>query len=670
MKILSAKKTVSILGFLILLFALPVALFLSRQIQYYVSKAAYKKASLVIDASVSYEKINSTWQAFAQGGEMEKDSPIPVSFQDSLTFLNQITPQYIRIDHVFDFYQPAVIENNQITSYNWQKLDKLVNNITSIGAVPFFALSYFPPQITDDGTPIGNIKNWQIWQQLVSSLVNRYSGKNQKNIPNIAYEVWNEPDLFGSWKMGYGKNYLTLYNQTAKAIKNLNNLNPLQIGGPSTTALYPAWITGLLSFAQKNNLPLDFISFHRYSQNPFQFRKDLNSAQKIISKFPNTNNLKIYITEWGPDSNPNPIYDNQYSAIHALASSIQMQQKNVLAFAFEIKDGPGAKKNYGRWGIFTHQNFGLSPKPRFFAFKFLNQLTGNTLLVRGQNSTITAIGVKDANTIKLLVVNFPQGNYTQKTVPINFTNLKNAVYSYKETGFLKSSSVHPLITVQNNTFKKTISLEPNQAILITLTKTQDLASFEPGPFGYKNDLGLIFDNKLPQITISQNNLTFDKGSIEFYLKPTFLASALSQPTIFSIPLQNNQSFLLKKHQPGFSEILTAGIFDQDQKPVFTVDTLIQNINKDGWYHLAISFDTTKAKNSFLKIYLDGQIKNQKQGNFQIQPTGNLTVGNFSGAIDELRFSSIPRDPISYYQKPLIADQYTLILRHFDGQTNK
>lgn len=668
MKTHLSKKTISIVTFLLLLLTLPLSFFLSQKIQYYISKATYQKANLVIDAANIKESINPNWQAFSQGGEMEKDST-PVSFQDTLGFLNQITPQYIRIDHVFDFYQPAIIENNKITSYNWQKLDKVVNDIKSTGATPFFSLSYFPPQITDDGTPIGNINNWQIWNQMVATLVNRYSGKNQKNIPNIIYEVWNEPDLFGSWKMGYSKNYLTLYHQTATTIKNLQNLNSYQLGGPATTAFYPAWIKGLVSFSQKNNLPLHFISFHRYSQNPYQFQKDFQNAQALLNKL-NASHLKIYLTEWGPDSNPNPIYDQTYSAIHTLASAISMQRQNNLAFSFEIKDGPGDKKNYGRWGIFTHQKFGISPKPRFYAFKFLNKLTGNILPVTGQNTTISALASKNQNHINLLVVNFPQNYYTQKTVPVTFINLENGIYSYQESFFLKSSLPPQSVTINNNTLKKAVPLSANQAVLITLVKTKDLATFDRGPFGYQNDLALTFDAQTPKITFDQNSSPSNKGTIEFYLKPAFLASAIQNPDIFVLPLKNNQSFKLKKGLSGFAEKLIAGVFDQNDTPVFTVDFPIQNLSQNNWSHLAISFDATKQNSSFLKIFLNGQIKDQKKGSLQIIPSNNLTIGNFQGSIDELRISSIPRDPISYFQRPLEKDQFTLILRHFDGSVNQ
>jgi len=661
------KTTLKSLTLILILLSIPLTIFLSKQIQYLVSKATYQQANLIIDTANQYNQINPTWQALTQGGEIESDSLTPVSFADTTDYLKKITPQYIRIDHIFDFYQPAIIENGQITSYSWLKLDKVVNDIIASGATPFFSLSYFPPALTDDGTPIGNIKDWGVWQQLVSQLASRYSGNNQKNIPNIAYEVWNEPDLFGSFKPSYGKNYLDLYYHCTKPISQLDNLNSPIIGGPATTALYPNWIKALVSFTQTQSLPLDFISFHRYSQNPFQFKKDILDAKKILSQFPNTKNIKVYITEWGPDSNPNPIYGTSYSAIHTLASSIQMQSSNVLAFSFEIKDGPGENNN--GWGLFTNQNSSTTPKPRFYALEFLNQLKGDSLFVKGQNSTVTALATIHQDTTSLLVVNFPQGSYTQDVIPITFQNLNPATYTLKiQTLFSKTQAQD--VTIKENNYQFPLYLKSNQAALISLQKTKDLATFEPGPFNYQNDLGLIFDQNVPQLTFSPDKLNLEKGTIEFYLKPTFLASVLEKPTILSLPLDNNQFFLIRKDHLGFSDVFSAGIFDKDKNPIFVVNTPIHNMQQDNWYHLAVSYDTTLSDKSFLKIYLDGKIKDTNQKDFSLVSRQNLTIGNFQGGIDELRFSSIPLDPYTYYYKPLKKDNNTLSLYHFDGKTSR
>src|SRR3972149_1571123 len=53
-----------------------------------------------------------------------------------------------------------------------------------------------------------------VWQNLAQKTVEHVSGKAGLNLSNVYYEVWNEPDLFGGYKVYGGKNYLDLYSHS------------------------------------------------------------------------------------------------------------------------------------------------------------------------------------------------------------------------------------------------------------------------------------------------------------------------------------------------------------------------------------------------------------------------------------------------------------------------
>ena len=54
-----------------------------------------------------------------------------------------------------------------------------------------------------------------------------------------------------------------------------------------------------------------------------------------------------------------------------IATTALMEGKIDKIFNFEIKDGVGPTKNWGRWGMLTHEKWGTPEiKPRYRAMQF------------------------------------------------------------------------------------------------------------------------------------------------------------------------------------------------------------------------------------------------------------------------------------------------------------
>jgi Glycosyl hydrolases family 39 len=68
-----------------------------------------------------------------------------------------------------------------------------------------------------------------------------------------------------SWMYaGTDSGYNALYTHTSKGLAAADNL--IRIGGPAGSAgESPSLISNLVSYVKSNNLKLDFISFHNYS---------------------------------------------------------------------------------------------------------------------------------------------------------------------------------------------------------------------------------------------------------------------------------------------------------------------------------------------------------------------------------------------------------------------
>ena len=390
-------KVLRILTIFAILFSIPVGIYLVGQSTGFFGQAGGVESNLVIDAGTSFPDSNYSWKNLAQGGEEKGRMLGNVTSQ-----ISTLHPNYIRIDHVFDFYD---------IQSGWTNLDQTLNDITSTGAKPFISLSPLPE------TPL----NWADWEGKVQNLVQHISGT--LGVTNVYYEVGNEPDLFGGWKTYGPKNYFDLYAHSVAAANRAGGVKPFKIGGPGTTQLYQSWAQDFAKFVLASNLRLDFYSWHKYSSNLDNYDNNEVNAKAWLIESGLPNNIELVISEIGPHSNNNPVYDNGFGGIHAIAVSATMEDSINKLFTFEIKDGP-----VNKWGILNRDGVA---KPRYNALSFLNNIVGNRVRVTGQGSWVKAFAKSDGNVIRTLVVNYdPNGTHTE-AVPLNFINLPSRNFHYR-----------------------------------------------------------------------------------------------------------------------------------------------------------------------------------------------------------------------------------------------
>ncbi len=431
-----------------LIIAVFAGVYLVQQVVRYFSGAAGQSANLTIDMTTDYGASADAWRNLAQGGEEKGRMLLPVTAQ-----VKALRPEYIRIDHVFDYYDAGALDN-------------IIRDITATGAKPFIALSYMPPAISKSGAVDDVPRNWADWETGVQTLIQHVSGKGGLGISGVYYEVWNEPDLFGNFKINGGKSYLDLYLHSAIGASRAGGTLPFKFGGPATTGYYPNWMNGLLAFASKNNLRLDFLSWHKYGKSLTDYENDVANARSLLENY-NLAGREMIITEIGPNGANDPAYDNSFGAIHLLATSVILQNEVTKTFTFEVKDGPGDKQYWGRWGLFTNEKFGLPvEKPRGRAISFLNGLIGGTKInVFGQGSWVRAMGKKLSPTMaRILVVNYDPAGVHNENVPITLANLTSPNFTIKRTDFLGGSTLQEVSTTSAE-WKTTAYFKPNSAAI-------------------------------------------------------------------------------------------------------------------------------------------------------------------------------------------------------------
>jgi len=418
-----AKKNQIIITIIFFLL-LPVFILLIKQQQDLRRHATDIPANIIIYTKNSVGNIpKNFWSNFSQGGEESHTNMI----KPALSYLQKLSPQYIRIDHVFNYY-------------NQKELDETVETILETGAKPFFSLTN-PDEVPN-------------WEETVTALVHRYSV--EKNIPNIYYEVLNEPDLFNKMHYKGDNNYLDFYAKTANAVAIGAESASYKIGGPSTSGYYPNWIKNLLEYCNNNHIKLDFLSWHKYSKYPTDYLSDIENLNSLLSSYPNFRDIEKIISEFGPTPENDNSYNSLSAGIHLLSSASRLSPYIHKVFTFEIIDGPNT-----HWGLIKKDG---SVKPRYSAFEFLNQLKGELIGQEGNGSHVSALATKYNQTIQILLVNYDPDNKHEETVPITLKDLPPGQYKLNKTQFLGNTTSEIL-----NTNQTTIYMSPNSAYLLELT---------------------------------------------------------------------------------------------------------------------------------------------------------------------------------------------------------
>ncbi len=438
----------------------------------YSSRATAVKANLVIDIKRTTGTVSPRWLSLAQGGE-EKGVRM---LENVVSDVAALSPHYIRLDHLYDYYDVVSRGSDGNLTFQWDQLDATVCDIYQTGAKPFLSLSYMPTVLSSDGSVIAAPNNWDEWSLVVQKTIERYSGTSTQIcgqysgdlMKDIYYEVWNEPDLelFGKWSYyGGDRDYKKLYYHSVQGANRAQNVQNFFIGGPVTTKAYKNWVQGLLNYVVANNIRIDFLSWHHYSKDTDDYTDDAADFNAWLSEpqFQRFQSLPRIISEWGYDSEPNPIADTNVGAAHTIASIRNFSRYNfALAFLFEIKDGPKPS-----WGLMSYTG---EKKPRYFALQLLNKLEGNSLNVEGEGTHVRAMASTSPNKTTVVLVNYDKDNKNNEAVPLAINNMQDGAYTLIITYLDGTATTIKDVAVTDGTLQRSILMPPNMVVAVELQK--------------------------------------------------------------------------------------------------------------------------------------------------------------------------------------------------------
>jgi hypothetical protein len=302
----------------------------------------------------------------AQGGESDD----PDFLANVVGQTRALGPGLLRIDNIYNYYDIVGRTPEGALTYNWAKLDRVLDHVRAMGREPLICLSYMPETMSVSGeSRVEPPAKLEEWSALVEATVRHVNVERRMGVRY--WEVWNEPDQISFWRSGF-PDYMRLYDATVKAALTADPT--VKIGGPAVGRFSAVHLDEFLRHEENMGAQgkVDFISWHDYGRSPEELAAHIREARALLADFPRFQ-PEIFITEFnvlqgGPnDTSADGNTDRVQGAI-ALLSSIEAMQRERLdrAFLFELKDGLGPKQYWGRWGVLTNDG---QPKPVYHTLK-------------------------------------------------------------------------------------------------------------------------------------------------------------------------------------------------------------------------------------------------------------------------------------------------------------
>lgn len=281
--------------------------------------------------------------------------------------------------------------------YDFEWLDKIVDNLLAIGCTPWLCLCYGNYLYQEEGEnqdggafglpPIHTEEQRTAWANYVSAVATHYKGRLKY------YEVWNEPDGPWCWQHGVdGYEYGAFARATGKAVKEADS--DAKIISGSFCLGYTMWLDRAFRAGMADYT--DYISYHSYGYDiDVGIEKLVADIRTVIDRYDPT--IKIVQGEVGCQSRPDglgALADGQWNEtiqakalLRRLVSDISTEVEftswfstvDMLENAIDY-DPACPEKNYGFFGVLREElENGMptsvySPKPSYYALQNLCKL--------------------------------------------------------------------------------------------------------------------------------------------------------------------------------------------------------------------------------------------------------------------------------------------------------
>ena len=284
--------------------------------------------------------------------------------------------------------------------WNPSYLDGNVALDRQAGVAPELIVDYFPSCLADRSSAPERAK----WKKLVYQMALHEITAEGVRI----FEVWNEPSF--QMPLNGTTGYLQLYNDTATQLERAAGAAgvSIEVGGPAVDevgSIDNTWVLALAKYVVQHGLPLDFVSWHNYPDNPDEapsatfpngdcvtgpstsaspcwynpnldatlYGRGAQSLKQALAAYPTLHPL-LWVDEWAIDSGIEIRSSQPYGAAFVAAALDSAQQGGVDRMSYyDTADG-----TFDDFGLLFNN---LTPKPAYYAFDMWHELAGQLLPV-------------------------------------------------------------------------------------------------------------------------------------------------------------------------------------------------------------------------------------------------------------------------------------------------
>ncbi|MDY5015770.1 MAG: hypothetical protein SO063_06850 [Eubacteriales bacterium] len=312
-------------------------------------------------------------------------------------------------------------------SYDFSQTDLYIQAILDVGAKPIYRLG-----VSIEHTPVKRFiyapKDPEKWAAVCEHIVRHYNeGWKDGMHAGIEYwEIWNEPESGAMW-IGTREQYFELYETTARRLKAC--FPSIKIGGYASCGFYALtdnpkgetelnpwqqlcqsfvdWAEAFVPFCAERAIPLDFFSWHLYSEDPEKFAAHARYVRALLDRCGMTATESI-LDEWNLSGEDMFVRMREAEgAAHALAVLCRIQENAVDVAAYY-----DAQPTMSYCGIFNLAP--LAPTRAFYALRYWNTLyrLGTLAETAVQGNGLYACGATDGARRVLAVSHYAPADET------------------------------------------------------------------------------------------------------------------------------------------------------------------------------------------------------------------------------------------------------------------
>ena len=346
--------------------------------------AQTREATLTLDFSKNLGPAKMDHISLGQGGL----SPDPM-WESRIAEIRALHPRLIRL-----FVQEYFNVMPSAGEYRFETLDRSVDEIVQAGAIPLMAIAIRPkafyPKIDQD---IVDPTDYGQWEDLITAMVRHYQ---QRGLSGIYWEVGNEGDIGETGGSPYRftpENYVRYYRHTVAAILKADP--SAHVGGPALADAKSPILPALLDAADRDRLPLGFVSWHVYNSDPKFVQGTVEYVKSLLAKHPLLHaetildewNMALTVPPKDPRIQPAFVAETAWRMKEAgldFSCYYHIRDYHVDRDRFATYTSPGGASFMASWwnrmpqysGLFDYQNV---MRPAYFSFELLARLTGYRL---------------------------------------------------------------------------------------------------------------------------------------------------------------------------------------------------------------------------------------------------------------------------------------------------